>query len=157
VGRFAYLAERGGGRTLWFDKIVWNNFGQPQAGPGARQRAGVWPMDGPNNPSRTSRHRRTPPKQRFAYLAERGGGRTFPGSTNSSGTNLDDRRSAPERAARRGEPHGWGSQSLTARQRDTDRSAPLTGRFAYLTSRRGAIRTGLRLRAFGATLSPNGF
>jgi hypothetical protein len=39
-GRFAYLAERGGGRTLWFDKIVWNNFGQPRAGPGARSAEG---------------------------------------------------------------------------------------------------------------------
>src|SRR6185437_6205235 len=29
--------------------------------------------------------------------------------------------------ARRGEPHGWGEQSLAPRQRDADRSAPLWG------------------------------
>src|SRR6185312_15217943 len=57
------------------------------------------------------------------------------GSTNSSGTNLDSRRLAPERAARRGEPHGWGSQSpgryLTALLIE----AALAGRFAYLAER----------------------
>src|SRR6185437_7501659 len=51
------------------------------------------------------------------------------GSANSSGTNLDHRRSAPSRKARRGEPPGCGSQSPPS-----PRNTPLhrSGRFAYL-------------------------
>ena len=37
----------GNGDEPSFDKIVWNDFGQPQAGP----QGGVGPMDGTNNPS----------------------------------------------------------------------------------------------------------
>jgi len=32
LGPFAFL-ERVGGRTRLFDKFVWNEFGQPKAGP----------------------------------------------------------------------------------------------------------------------------
>ncbi|GAB2807680.1 hypothetical protein GCM10027021_35370 [Dyella kyungheensis] len=71
-------------RELWTNPPVRRicqeqKFGQPQAGPGARKRAGVKLKDGPN--------------------------------TNLSGTNLDSRRLAPEREARRGEAHGWAEQS----------------------------------------------
>ena len=49
-----------GGERWWtnpsgFDEFARNKFGQPQAGPAARQRGGVRPMDGPNNPAQTSR------------------------------------------------------------------------------------------------------
>jgi len=73
--------------------------------------------------------RKTPPRGAFCVSGgERGGGRTLR-FDKFVWNDKDDRRSAPERAARRGEPHGWGSQSLTARQRDTGRRAPPRGAF----------------------------
>jgi len=45
---FCCLAERDCRRTLWFDKIAWSDFGQPQAGP-SNARAGL--RDEPSNPS----------------------------------------------------------------------------------------------------------
>jgi len=106
--------------------------------PRSAQRVGVNPMDGVHNPSLHANA--TPVEEgplagRFAYLAERGGGRTLPGSTILSGTKLDSRRLALERAARKGEPHGWGSQSPAASERDADRSASRQGRFAYLAEK----------------------
>lgn len=65
------------------------------------------------------RHAPGAPATKWRYLAERGGGRTH-GSTNLSGTNSDSRRLALERAARKGESHGWDSQSLTPRHRAAD-------------------------------------
>ena len=96
-------------------------------------------MDGVHNPSRHANaesNEGRPLVGRFAYLAERRWWTNPYGSTNSSGTNLDSRRLALERAARKGEPHGWGSQSLATRERRVERRAPLVGRFAYLAERR---------------------
>jgi len=46
------------------------------------------------------------------------------GSTNLSGTNLDSRRLALERAARKGEAHGWAEQSRALCTPPTNSSGP---------------------------------
>jgi len=40
MGRFAFLMVTTGLRTHRFDEFVWNEFGQPQAGPAARSAKG---------------------------------------------------------------------------------------------------------------------
>jgi len=52
AGRFAYLAERGGGRALRFDKFVWNDKDSRRLARSAR-REGIRPKDGlnPTHPS----------------------------------------------------------------------------------------------------------
>jgi len=61
-----------------FDKFVRNKFGQPQAGPAARKRGGVRPMDGPHNPTRDGEAHRTskpthkrPASRAFVCMANR--------------------------------------------------------------------------------------
>ena len=66
-------------------------------------------MDGANNPQ--SSRQRSPPNWR-AFHFDWESQETTQRSTNLSGTNLDSAPAlAPEREARRGEPHGWGEQS----------------------------------------------
>ncbi|MEO7050647.1 MAG: hypothetical protein ABI128_03175, partial [Rhodanobacter sp.] len=99
--RFAYLAERGGGRTLWFDKFVWNEFGQPKAGPEARSAQGFGPWMGRTIPA-DSKIPAHPIGAGVLRIWRREVVIEPFGSTNSSGTNLDSRRLAPKREARRG-------------------------------------------------------
>src|SRR6185312_13105602 len=71
--------------------------------------------------------RKTPPRGAFCVSGGERGVDEASGSTNSSGTNLDSRRLALERAARKGELHGWSSQSLASSRPNADRSAPSRG------------------------------
>src|SRR6185312_279753 len=154
-GRFAFLAER----EVWTNPLVrqirreriWTAEGWPRSA----QREGVGPMDGPNNPR--GRHATVQRIEADALRFWRKGkcGRTLsvirpilgltlraigcagvrsgilpPQSTNSSVTNLDSRRLAPQREARRGLAHGWAKQSLPLRQPRTsfDSAALRSGR-----------------------------
>jgi hypothetical protein len=104
---------------------IWTAAGWPRSALARRGEAHGWAEQ--SLPPRDSAFQR---RQRlFAYLAERGGGRILPGSTNFPGANLDSRRLALEREARKGEAHGWAEQSLPPRDRALQRRQAL---FAYL-------------------------
>jgi hypothetical protein len=77
VGRFAYLAERGGGRTILVRQNCLEQFWTAAGWPRSAQRAGVRPMDGTNNPSVNLWLLAPHPEMRFAFLAERCSGRTL--------------------------------------------------------------------------------
>jgi len=93
------------------------NWTARQRWPRSAQRGGVSPMDGANNPSPLSNEPSV--TRRFLRLALRAIGCADvrssilpPQSTILSGTKLDSASAlAPQRATRRGEPHGWGEQS----------------------------------------------
>ena len=51
------------------DKIVWNEFGQPKAGPGARSAQGFGPWMGQTIPRGPTQNHASPSKRRFAHLA----------------------------------------------------------------------------------------
>ncbi len=131
---------------------IWTAAGWPRSA----QREGVRPRMGRAIPM-TPRRLVLDPKRRFAYLAERRwwttplvtrhilclalraigcadvrSGIPPPQSTNSSGTNLDSRRLAPQRAARRGEAQDGPSNPHDS----TPPRADPKRRFAYLAERR---------------------
>jgi len=137
---------------------IWTAEGWPRSA----QREGVGPMDGPNNPRQRSDCRTADRrKRRFAYLAEREvwtnppvtrrilrlalrasgfaavrSSILLPRATILSGTKLDSRRLAPQRAARKGWAHGWAQQSPPTIRLPHRRSKE--GRFAHLAQRHGS-------------------
>ena len=138
-----------------FDKFARSEFGQPQAGPGAHSAEGFDPWMGRTIPAdvmqtalrttwgllrfwRRGRCGRTLPvirpilglTLRAIGCADVRSGILPPQSTNSPGANLDSRRLAPQREARRGLAHGWAKQSLPLRQPRTsfDSAALRSGR-----------------------------
>ncbi len=145
-------------RRCRFDKFVWNEFGRPKGRPRSAQRAGVSPMDGASNPllcdssapswgvfriwrrERGQENRRARRARRLTQgvpppFALRAIGSADVRSgilpSKSSGTNLDDRRSAPERVARRGEPP-WMGRTIPR----CGITAPLARCLLYLTKER---------------------
>jgi|GEM_PF-5959043 len=99
--------ERGPMRTLMVRQICLEQIWTAEGWPRSAQRVGERPTDGPNNPALS----KTPAWAFFyGWRRERSDENPY-GSANLSGTNLDSRRLAPERAARRGEAHGWAEQS----------------------------------------------
>ena len=71
-----------------------------------------------SNPSLSARYAKRPERGVLRIWRRERCGRTLPGSTNSPGANLDSRRLAPQRVARRGWAHGWAQQSPQTSRND---------------------------------------
>src|SRR6185312_11978433 len=85
-----------------------------------------------SNPSLSARYAKRPFRGVLRIWRRERCGRTLLGSTILSGTKLDSRRLAPQRAARRGWAHGWAQQSPRTSRNS---GAPRKVRFAYLAER----------------------
>src|SRR5690606_28920398 len=100
-GLFLWLAERACGRThSGSTDSTGSNLDSRMAGPERAARR-VRLRDEPNTSHPLRQSQKGPGKGLFLWLAERVCGRTHPGSTDSTGSNLDSRMAGPERAARR--------------------------------------------------------